>query len=123
MTKIFTAKRTVVFISALCVIFFTSFFFSCSKEKLGIPMAINDLILDLQLKYPACTCEPYIKQYVWRNEDVYVLAYKGPACDWFPGFYHSSGRIFSLDPGYTYQAFLQESRFEKTVWTCKGENK
>lgn len=114
-----TANSTHVFIVFLTLVLFSLFLYSCSKEKIEAPKPIKELILDLKSKNPNCTCEPYINQYVWRNENVYVLAYKGPACDWFPTFYDSNGQKFSLDTGYSYDAFLQESTFIKNVWTCK----
>jgi hypothetical protein len=116
---VFVAKGLHVFILFLTLIIFSLFFYSCSKEKIEAQKPIKELIVDLKSKNPNCTCEPYINQYVWRNENVFVLGYKGPTCDWFPTFYDTNGQKFTLDSGYSYDAFLQESTFIKNVWTCE----
>ncbi len=117
--KVPPAKSLHVFFVFFTLIIFCLFFYSCSKENIEAPKPIKELILDFKSKNPDCTCEPYINQYVWRNETVYVLAYKGPACDWFPTFYDLNGRKFTLSAGDSYDKFLQESTFSKNVWTCK----
>lgn len=101
------------------LIFLSPLFFSCSKESIDTPKQIEILISDLKSANPDCTCEPYLDQYSWRNETVYILGYKGPTCDWFPIFYNSNGQPFTLEQGYSYNTFLQESNFKQTVWTCK----
>lgn len=111
-------KSLLAFKVLLSLIIFSSFLLSCSKEKTDTSKAVEELILDLKVNNPDCTCEPYINQYVWRSKSVYILAYKGPACDWFPAFYDSNGQEFTLEAGYAYETFLPESSFEKVVWTC-----
>jgi hypothetical protein len=97
----------------------SSFFYACSKGEIKGPEAVKELIVDLKSKNPDCTCDPYINQYLWRNENVYVLAYKGPACDWAPVFYDSKGQKFTLDAGYSFEEFLQESTLIKNTWVCR----
>ncbi len=117
--NVLAAKSLHVFILFLTLIISSLFFYSCSKEKTEAPKPIRGLILDLKSKNHDCTCDPYINEYKWRNKNVYVLAYRGPACDWFPSFYDSNGQRFTLDAGYNYNTFLQESIFTKNIWTCK----
>jgi len=97
---------------------FISLFYSCSKENPDSSEVAN-LIKTLKLQNPGCTCDPYLDQYSWRNETVYVLLYGGPACDWFPTFYTAKGQKFTLSPGYSFDDFIQESVFTKSVWSCK----
>lgn len=117
--KILHARNVCAFKILSTLIFLGPLFLSCSKESIDIPKEIEMLISDLKSTNPDCTCEPYLDQYLWRNETVYVLGYKGPACDWFPVFYDSNGQPFTLESGYTYNTFLQESNFQRTVWRCK----
>ena len=98
---------------------FIFFSYSCSKENTEVSDQVNKLTESLKSQNPNCKCEPYLSQYLWRNETVYVLGYKGPACDWFPIFYNSDGREFTLQVGYTYEKFIQESTFIRNVWSCK----
>jgi len=99
----------------LRLILLSLFFYSCSKQKLDAPEAIKELIS----KNTSCTCEPYIDQYFWRGQTVYVLASKGPACDSRPVYYNENGEEFNMDLGYTFESFRQEGHFVKNIWTCK----
>lgn len=118
-TMILHARNVDAFKNLSILIFLSPLFFSCSKESIDTPKQIEILISDLKSANPDCTCEPYLNQYLWKNETVYVLGYKGPTCDWFPIFYNSNGQPFTLEQGYTYERFLQESSFQRTVWRCK----
>lgn len=103
----------------LALLVFSSIFYSCSKEDVETPEAIKDLITDIKAKSPNCACDPYLDQYSWRGEPVYVLAYKGPTCDWAPAFYDANGQGFTLPAGYNFEQFLQESTRVKNTWTCR----
>lgn len=103
-------------------------FCACSKKQTEVemepPQAVKELIIDMEANPSVCTCHPYINQYIWRNENVYVLANNdslniGYVCDWIPVFYHSDGQEFKLKAGYTYEKFLKESRLVKAVWVCE----
>lgn len=91
-------------------------FYSCSKEKSGTPEAIKELMA----QNANCICDPYINQYLWRQQKVYVLAAKGPACDWQPAYYRENGEEFSMVAGYSLDDFLRESQLLKEVWACKN---
>lgn len=58
--------------SGLLLILVVSFALSCTKKSTSsdVPQAI----LDLKPQNDNCTCEPYVNQYKWNNEIVYVLA-------------------------------------------------
>ncbi|MEO6329692.1 MAG: hypothetical protein ABIO55_12200 [Ginsengibacter sp.] len=99
----------------LSFIVFSLFFNSCRKEAVNTPEAIKELTST----FPDCTCQPYINQYLWRNKTVYVLAFKGPTCDWRPGYYNESGEEFKMVSSYSFDNFLQEARFLNIIWTCK----
>lgn len=103
-------------------------FSACSKVEVQreAPQAIKDVIKDTELSAPGCNCHPLINQYIWRNENVYVLAYndslsiaEGYICDWLPTFYNSNGQVFTLHENYTYETFLKEGRLIRNVWTCE----
>lgn len=103
----------------LALLVFSSIFYSCSKEEVEAPDAIKQLIADIKAQSPNCACDPYLDQYSWRGEPVYVLAYKGPTCDWAPAFYDANGQTFTLPAGYSFDQFLQESTRVKNTWTCR----
>lgn len=106
----------------------------CSKTKTAVavqeeaPAAIKALIKDYQaINVSDCGCHPFIKQYIWRNENVYMLGYNGAlnvgfVCDWLPLFYNAAGQQFEIDGANSYQRyqdFLRDSQFIKTVWACE----
>lgn len=103
----------------LTLLVFSSLFYSCSKEEVDTSDAIKELVADLKAQSPNCACEPYLDQYTWKGEPVYVLAYKGPTCDWAPAFYDANGQTFTLPAGYSFDQFLQESTRVKNTWTCR----
>lgn len=111
----------------LSLIIFCLLACACSKKQVEVqmeaPRAINDLIKDIETNHPDCFCHPYISQYIWRNENVYVLAYNdqlniGYICDWLPTYYNANGDIFTVQTGYTYDKFLKDSRLIKKIWAC-----
>jgi hypothetical protein len=133
--KIFTFSTKLIFKPLPKLMIFYFLFFGCSKGQtevqkkeieveIEIPQAVKELINDFKVNQPNCSCNPYIVQYIWRNENIYVLAYNGSSntgyiCDWIPTFYHSDGQKFTLESGYTYEKFFNDSRLIKTVWSCK----
>ena len=107
----------------LCV-----FVFGCSKKAVEVqtevPQAINDLITDMEVNQPACECHPFISQYIWRNQNVYVVAINdalniGYVCDWIPLYYNSKGEKFTVEAGYFYTDFLNDSHLVKKIWSCE----
>lgn len=88
---------------------------SCSKADLQVPGQLQKVISMNQ----DCTCDPYLDQYSWSEEVVYVLAYRGPACDTRVSYYNELGKEIKMDPGYTHPDFLRDGRFVKNIWTCK----
>ena len=79
-----------------------------------------EVVSALKAQNPDCICEPYMNQYTWKGQTVYVLAYKGTACDWIPAYYNENGVRFNMAAGSSFDKFLQESHFLKNIWTCKG---
>ncbi|HVG11545.1 MAG TPA: hypothetical protein VM843_01020 [Flavisolibacter sp.] len=94
-------------------------FAACAKDKEETPEALFVLIKQLESNSGSCNCEPYIDQYLWKKKTVYLLGYRGPACNWIPTFYDEQGNMFSLESGYSFDAFLQEGKRIKEVWSCK----
>jgi len=102
--------------------------FGCSKKQVQIqstvPQAINDLIEDMKINQPDCQCHPFISQYIWRNQNVYVVAINdalniGYVCDWIPVYYDSNGQKFTVENGYFYWDFLKDAQLVKEIWTCE----
>jgi hypothetical protein len=98
------------------------FFSACSKDKtdkIDAPPAIKEMIKNYNSGN--CSCNPMVREYVWRADTVYVFSLAGPACDTTPPtIYNSNGQVvLKLDATYTFDAFLQESTFLRVVWTCK----
>jgi hypothetical protein len=88
---------------------------SCKKADVETPEPIKELIA----RFENCSCEPYIDLYSWKGQKVYVLAYKGPACNWIPGYFNEEGQPIGMENGYTLQEFVEDSWFLKRVWTCQ----
>ena len=106
----------------------SAFVFGCSKKQVEIqstvPHAINDLIEDMKINQPDCQCHPFISQYIWRNQNVYVVAINdalniGYVCDWIPVYYDSNGQKFTVENGYFYWDFLKDAQLVKEIWTCE----
>jgi len=55
-----------------------------------------------------------------EGKNIYVLAYKGPACDWFPTFYDSNAK--QVPEQRSYDEFIKESTFVKNIWICNYDN-
>lgn len=103
------------------ILLLSSFFLfsSCTKEPNESPEAMAKVIREVQSVSGNCMCEPYIDRYLWRNKTVYVLAYRGPACNWIPGYYDEEGKPFTMNSSYTYDQFQQEAIRKGEVWQCQ----
>ncbi|NII26384.1 hypothetical protein HB364_14935 [Pseudoflavitalea sp. X16] len=92
---------------------------SCSKDNdqpEKLPANISKLIDESN-----CVCLPYVNLYTWNNQQVYVLAFKGPACDWTPGYFNSQGQTIQMAQDYSFTDFLEDSKLVKNVWSCEEE--
>ena len=100
----------------LCLLAFALFSFSCSKENTEIPKAIKDLMSQTS----HCECDPFIDQYRWKGEIIYLSSCRGPACSCVTLYYDNMGKEFTMAEGYTPEQFRADSRFLKNVWSCKN---
>lgn len=107
---IINAKWLLVFVNVLGL-----FFFSCSKENHDVPPSLKQIIANNS----SCECNPFIDEYLYKNETVYLQSCGGPACDCTVTFYDSNGERMSTEPGYVPSGFIQESKLVKHVWSCK----
>lgn len=87
----------------------------CTKTDAGLTGGILKIVQGL-----SCTCAPYLDLYRWQGAQVFVFQYKGPACNWMPGFYKINGEPFSLPQGTSFDQFSQQGQFIKQVWRCGG---
>lgn len=95
--------------------------FACSKKKDN-----NKLPAPLQAFADSttnCICSPFINEYRWKDQTVYVLSAYGDAsiaCDGIPVYYDKDGnKITSMTGTYDFTQFLQESKLIRTAWRCK----
>ncbi|WP_028298546.1 hypothetical protein [Olivibacter sitiensis] len=91
---------------------------SCSKNE-DDPYAELPAPLQAMVAESGCACEPYINLYKWRDQQVFVLLFRGPACNWRPTYYDSRGNSIEMEEGYTLDDFINEAEKIKTVWTCE----
>lgn len=96
-------------------------FLACKKEQEEqLPASIQTLIRSAGTE---CTCLPYINKYRWKGNIVYVLAYKGPACNWAPSFYNSKGEPDITPAPLSFMDFYNEAKLIETVWECNPEKR
>lgn len=90
-------------------------FFSCQKkDDVEIPRPIKELLQ----KNQSCTCEPFIDQYLWKSQTIYLFSCKGPTCDCSTLYYDQQGDKFEMPAGYMPDTFREESKFIRNIWTC-----
>lgn len=97
------------------ITFLALLFSSCKKNGLNnaeVPEKIR------QLETKNCTCDPYINQYTWRGQTVYMQGFSGPACNWYPLYYNQDGDKITMTTGYTLNDFEKEASFIREVWKC-----
>jgi hypothetical protein len=97
------------------VCLFTFLVFSCTEEEPEQSVVLQKIIGNVE----NCTCEPFVNEYVWEKKTVYVMAFKGPACNWVPAYYDKNGIEFNMVDGYTYDEFIEDSILVGNVWTCQ----
>jgi len=132
MKKLLFYSNSLISLIVTGLIICTMVISSCSKTEVAVqtdtPQAVQQLVEDYKrTTSTGCGCHPYIKHYVWRNENVYMTGINdalniGFVCDWIPTFYNSKGERFEIDGSYSYdrfQDFLRTARFIKTVWACE----
>lgn len=90
---------------------------SCSKNN-DKPPEIPAGVQAVMDNNSTCVCDPYIDLHTWRGQEVYLLAFKGPTCNWFPGYFSASGDPIQMEANYTLHEFLSESTLVRKVWEC-----
>lgn len=91
---------------------------SCDKSQESALGPIPPAILALIDKNSTCNCEPYIDQYEWKGQAVYVSSCKGPACLCGALFYDAEGNTIAQAQPLSLNTFRQEAHFVRNVWTC-----
>lgn len=94
---------------------------SCSKRQAydpqkdeSIPVAIRAIISEGN----NCACAPYIHEYQWREQTVYLYSCGGPACDCVTLYYDKAGQQITMPASYTPHEFQKEARLLREVWRC-----
>ena len=108
-------KRYLILLLALFVLSFTA----CKKDAVVDDSGAEAVIVEVKAKNTDCTCDPYISQFIWKGQTIYVLAYAGPACSWTPGYFDASGQPITQPPWESNEAFARESKFIRLIWTCR----
>jgi|GEM_PF-1003875 len=90
---------------------------SCSKDKKEseLPASIQAHIDNNK----SCFCLPYIDLLTWKGREIYLLAQKGPTCNWTPVYYNRKGEEVRMSSGYTVDQFLAEAQLVKHIWSCE----
>lgn len=107
-------KRLIAFVVILSCLSLAS----CSKDKKEadeLPAAIRAQIDNNK----SCACLPYIDLLTWKGREVYLLAYKGPSCNWMPVYYNRKGEEIRMHTGYSVDQFLAEAQLIKHIWSCE----
>ena len=102
------------------LLFFFSFIllYSCSKQKAS---SLPDSLKSYTLAQPNCSCEPFIDEYRWKGEIVYVQSCRGSLCYCVAKFYDAEGVEINMSS--SFDKFQLESKFIKNVWTCNSAAK
>lgn len=91
---------------------------SCDKSQETVAKDIPPAIQALIAQNSSCTCDPYIDQYEWKGQTVYVSSCKGPACLCSASFYDAAGNPLGEGQSLSLNTFRQEARFIGNVWSC-----
>lgn len=97
----------------------SAFLFSCTKAEMDDIPALPNTIQEYIQTTENCTCDPYINLYKWNNKYIYVLAFSGPVCNTVASYYDEKGQLLADMYTYSFDKFINESRFVKNIWTCK----
>ena len=49
-----------------------------------------------------------------------MLGFRGPACNWTPGYFNKNGEPIVMGAEYTLDKFLVEGLLIEVVWQCEG---
>ena len=91
---------------------------ACTKSKVT---DLPDSLKTYTLLISHCNCDPFIDEYRWKGETVYLQSCNGPNCDCTTTFYNDKGVKMNLNM--TYDQFRLESTFIKNAWTCNTATK
>ena len=91
-------------------------FTACSKRSNfdKVPGPVQALI-----DSATCVCEPYVRQYLWRDQTIYLWGYTGPTCNWIPGYFDAEGKPVVMAENYNLYEFLEEASYVKLIWECR----
>lgn len=112
-------KQSVVKYFVALLFFAGLILLSCSKaynpkEDTSIPLVIRALISEGS----DCLCEPYINEYKWRNQTVYLSSCRGPMCDCMALYYNAAGQSITMPAGYFLENFRLEAELLREIWRC-----
>lgn len=106
-------KISTPFFFTVCLL--TCLAFSCTEDEPEKYAVVKNILGNVE----GCVCEPFINEYVWEKKTVYVIAFRGPACNWVPAYYDKNGIEFNMEDGYNYVEFIEDSILVGNVWTCQ----
>src|SRR5688572_3855259 len=90
---------------------------NCKKDKADD--AVNPA--GLQAMIPgscSSTCSPYVDEYQWRGQAIYLSSCVGVTCKCAIALYLASGETLKLEAGYNAFDFLNEAVFVRHVYKC-----
>lgn len=103
-------------IYTFCLVLSVLFFSECSKENQNL-QNLPDSLKEIIAKTTDCSCNPFINEYEWRNETVYVSSCGGPACDCYSFYYDENGEQIKMDSASSFN-FQDSAKLIKHVWSC-----
>ena len=75
-----------------------------------------DSLKSYTLAISNCGCDPFIDEYQWKDQVVYLQSCRGSNCACGVAFYDVKGEKIKTE--ITYDQFKLESTFIKNAWTC-----
>ena len=104
-------KKGLIIISVITTIF------ACSKKN-DTPADLPPAIKTFTEGTTDCGCEPFVDLYDWRDQLVYVINCKGPACNCAVVYYDEEGVFLTMADGYSFDQFRADAKFRQHVWDC-----
>lgn len=97
---------------------FSTVLFSCTKDQPLLTEEEKTLTERIAKDYPNCSCDPFVDEYRFNNQTVYVIAFASPLCNWLPAYYDDKGQPITALQSKNYNEFIQEAQRIRNVWTC-----
>ena len=116
MTRKAISERKSEMHKLITLIIVSSIFLSCAKSKKDY--VLPEKLQPLTYVSTGCVCQPYVKEYMWRFQVIYLYGSAGPTCQFAPLYYDIIGNPVTMPQGYSLDQFLAEATFVHLMWSC-----